>query len=90
VVEIHRDEPDEHIAADLEELLAEDDRVNEQGVRVQVRNGVVMVRGTVATRNRRDAILALLGEQLPDTPVELDVAVLAEELHPPSGEECVS
>lgn len=87
VVEVHGDEPEPHLAADIEELLAEDERVSEQGLQVHCRDRVVMVRGTVATRTRCDAIVEVLHERLPEHRIELDITVVAESLYEPVGEE---
>jgi hypothetical protein len=90
MVDVHSDDPNEHLAADLEELLAEDERISEQGLQVTVRPGAVLVRGTVATRERRNAIVTAVAAQLPRHRIELDVTVLADEMHAPSGEEHLS
>lgn len=87
MVDIHGDDPNEHLAADLEELLAEDERISEQGLQVSVRPNVVLVRGTVATRERRNAIVTVISGELPRYRIELDVRVLADEMHAPTGEE---
>jgi hypothetical protein len=87
VVEVRGDDPNEHLAADLEELLAEDERISEQGLQVTVRPNAVLVRGTVATRDRRNAIVTVISSELPRHRIELDVTVLADEMQPPTSEE---
>lgn len=86
-MEIHRDDPPEHLGADLEELLAEDPRVNEQGLHVTVGDGAAVVRGAVATEARRDAIGQVLAEQLPGWRVDNQVEVLAADLAAPARAE---
>jgi hypothetical protein len=91
-MEIHRDDPPEHLGADLEELLAEDQRVSEQGLRVTARPGerVVEVRGTIATAERRDAVGEVLAEHLPGWQVVNQVDVLASDLAAPASAERVA
>ena len=83
-MELHRDDPPEHLAADIAELLAEDERVNELGLQVSLRGDAVVIDGTVATDERRDAITAVVREQLPDRRVDnrVQVAPMDNPAHP--------
>ena len=83
-MELHRDDPPEHLAADIAELLAEDPRVNELGLQVSVDDASVTVGGTVATEERRDAITLVVAEHLPDRTVDnrVEVASMDNPAHP--------
>ena len=83
-MELHRDDPPEHLAADIAELLATDERVTELGLQVSVDSDAVAVEGTVATDERRDAITAVLAEHLPDRRVDnrVQVAPMDNPSHP--------
>ena len=83
-MELHRDDPPEHLAADIAELLAEDPRVNELGLQVSVDDASVTVGGTVATEERRDAISLVVTEHLPDRTVDnrVEVASMDNPAHP--------
>ena len=53
---------DGYLAAHLEEALAEDGRVAEPGLHVQVAADRVVVSGTVSDPERQDAVAAVLGD----------------------------
>ncbi len=53
-----------YLAAHLEEALAEDVRVAEQGLRVQVAGAQVVVSGTVSDPQRQEAVADVLGEMV--------------------------
>jgi hypothetical protein len=59
-----------HRAADLQESLARDPRVNEPNLRVSVVAGRVHVSGVVPTEDRREAITQVLLELCPDVAVD--------------------
>jgi hypothetical protein len=88
-VDIHTDDQPEHLGADLEELLAEDPRVSEQGLHVTatVSPPVVRVEGTIATPERRDAVNEVLSERLGGWEIDNQVAVLSLELEAPGPAE---
>ncbi|MBI2708144.1 MAG: BON domain-containing protein [Actinobacteria bacterium] len=86
-MEIHEGDAPEHLAADLEELLAEHPDVGEQGLRVSAADGVVHVEGAVATEARRDAVRALIARGLPGWRVDDSLVVLADGLSAPEGSE---
>lgn len=81
-------EPVDYLVGHLEEALACDERVNEQGLHVTVQNGHVFVDGTVSTKARFDAVADVVGELLPGFTLhnQADVAEYAE----PSGMEALS
>jgi hypothetical protein len=82
------DEPVDYLVGHLEEALARDPRVNEQGLHVTITGGRVFVDGTVTTKARFDAVAAVVGELLPDWALcnEATVADYPE----PSGMEALS
>lgn len=55
----------EYVVAHVEEALARDVRVAEQGLHVTVEDGCVVVKGTVSTVERRAAIAAVVEEVAP-------------------------
>lgn len=81
-------EPVDYLVGHIEEALACDERVNEQGLHVTIQNKQVFVNGTVSTRARFNAIAAVVGGLLPDFALhnQADVAEYAE----PSGMEALS
>jgi len=54
----------DYLATHLEEALAEDVRVAEQGLRVQVAGAHVVVSGTVSDPQRQEAVAEVLGEMV--------------------------
>ena len=55
-------EGDGYLAAHLEEALAEDGRVAEPGLHVQVAADRVVISGTVTDTERKQAVVTVLGE----------------------------
>jgi osmotically-inducible protein OsmY len=83
------DDAPEHLAADIEELLAEDPRVSAQGLDVQVRGEDVTVRGEVATAAQRDGIAVVLAERAPGCRPAVDVRVVGSEVVETPGAELI-
>ena len=65
-----------YLAAHLHEALLADPRVGEQDLEVQLVGGGVRVSGTVATPERRDAIVAVIEEHAPGSEIRLDVDIV--------------
>ncbi len=59
----------------LEEALARDPRVNEQGLHVEVDEGTFVVRGSVSTPERRAGVEAVAADLLPGHPLRNEVTV---------------
>jgi hypothetical protein len=59
------DEPVDYLVGHVEEALACDERVNEQGLHVTIQQHRVFVDGTVSTRARFDAVAIVVNELLP-------------------------
>ncbi len=66
----------DYLGAHLEEAIATDPRVAEQGVHVDVVAGALVVSGTVSTPNRRGAIALIARETVPDVTVRNEVRVV--------------
>lgn len=71
---------EQYLAANLRRALAEDPRTAEQGVRVTVRGGHVMLSGDVACEDRRRALEEVLQDVAPELHVMNDVRIV------PAGE----
>lgn len=69
--------PPEYLAAELHRALTEDPRTAEQGVRVRIRGGVVVLDGEVSTAQRRHLLEAVVHEIAPDVQIHNDVHVTA-------------
>jgi len=67
--------PDPYVAAHLEEALARDPRVAEQGLHAAVEDGCIVVRGTVSTAERRAGIDAVGAEVAPGRQVRNEAEV---------------
>ena len=65
----------EYVIAHLEEALAQDARVAEQGLHVSVEDGCVVVRGTVSTVERKAGIAAVVEAVTPDHPLRNEAEV---------------
>jgi len=66
---------DTYTESQVQRLLAEDDRVAEQGIRVvRLETGLALV-GEVESVQRRDMIVKLVTERLPDVRVHCDIGV---------------
>ena len=82
-------EPVDYLIGHLEEALACDDRVNEQGLHITIQGRRVFVDGTVATRGRFEAVAEVVGELLPGWTV-VNQADVAEDYDEPSQMEALS
>jgi len=63
---LEQNSPADYLVGHLEEALARDPRVSEQGLHVAIAAGKVFVTGTVSTSERLDAVAEVVGELLPD------------------------
>lgn len=76
--------PSDYLVGHVEEALACDSRVNEQGLHVAIAAGKVFVTGTVSTRERFAAVAEVVGELLPDFDLHNEATVAD---YPEMGEE---
>jgi osmotically-inducible protein OsmY len=74
-----------YLAGQIEQALASDPRTNELGVRADVRDQVVTLRGEVAGEQRRRLIAEVARDAAPGLEVRNEVSV--PELRPPGQEE---
>jgi uncharacterized membrane protein len=72
-------------AGAIERALAEDPRTHELGIRADVRDDVVYLRGEVAGEERRRLIAEVVADAAPHLTVRNEVSVAA--VHPPGEEE---
>jgi BON domain len=86
---VNSQEETPHYAAGLiERTLAEDPRTHELGIRADVRDDVVYLRGEVAGEERRQLVGEVVAEAVPNLTVRNEVSVAA--VHPPGQEERLS
>lgn len=78
----------EHTNQRVEQAIANDARTNELGVRIECIDRRVVVRGEVASDKRRDAVLTVVHEQLPEAQV-IDRLRLSDATQPPGRTEVV-
>jgi hypothetical protein len=78
----------EYLAGWIHERLAEDDRLNEQGLDVRVVGDSVIVSGVVATPERRAAVAGVVAELAPDRTLRNELAVASMEA--PTGSETLA
>jgi osmotically-inducible protein OsmY len=81
---LEQSSPPDYLVGHVEEALACDPRVNEQGLHVAITPGKVFVTGTVSTRERFDAVAEVVGELLPDFALHNEATVAD---YPELGEE---
>lgn len=81
---LEQSSPPDYLVGHVEEALACDPRVNEQGLHVAIAAGKVFVTGTVSTRERFDAVAEVVGELLPDFHLHNEATVAD---YPEMGEE---
>ncbi len=66
---------DQYLESELHNLLAEDARIADQGIRVvRLESGLALV-GEVESVQRRDLIMKLVTERLPDVRLHCDIGV---------------
>lgn len=72
--------PDPYLAEHVREALAQDPRVGELGVEVEIAGETVILSGTVASAERQEAAAGVVHELLPDYQVrdKTEVAELPE------------
>ncbi|HST86302.1 MAG TPA: hypothetical protein VLL08_31480 [Kineosporiaceae bacterium] len=63
-------EPTGYHLKEVERLLAEDDRTSELQIHLGVIAGRLVVRGRVASPERRDRVLQLIRQHCPDLPID--------------------
>jgi hypothetical protein len=63
------------LEAEIQRLLAEDDRIAEQGVTVHRRENVLMLGGEVESAQRRDEICRQLTAHYPDLEIACDIGI---------------
>ena len=63
---LEQNTPPDYLVGHVEEALACDPRVSEQGLHVAITAGKVFVTGTVSTHERLSAVGQVVGELLPD------------------------
>jgi hypothetical protein len=73
--EAHHDAP-HYVAARVQRALAEDDRTNELGIRVDIRGDQLYLRGTVECEERRAHVATVAGEIAPGLKVHNEVTVM--------------
>jgi hypothetical protein len=84
-VEHEGDEP-EYLIGRVSDALAEDPRVSEVELDVDVEDGTVVIRGSVPTEERRRGVGDVLAERFPQLDARNEVTVL-EPPDPPAEEE---
>ena len=78
----------EHTNQRVEQAIANDARTNELGVHIEYIDRRVLVRGEVASEQRRDAVLTVVHEQLPEAQI-IDQLRLSDATQPPRRTEIV-
>lgn len=81
---LEQSSPPDYLVGHVEDALACDPRVNEQGLHVAIAAGKVFVTGTVSTRERLDGVASVVAELLPDFELRNE-ATVAE--YPEMGDE---
>ncbi|MEV4092072.1 BON domain-containing protein [Streptosporangium saharense] len=69
-------EAPQYVAARVQRALAEDDRTNELGIRVDVRGGQLFLRGQVSGDERRMLIADVAHEAAPELTLRNEITVL--------------
>lgn len=77
-----------HANQRLEQAIADDMRTNELGVRVEVIDQCVVLRGEVASEERRAAVLTVAREHMPEAHI-IDQIRLSDAADPPERAELV-
>jgi hypothetical protein len=63
------------LAAEIQRLLTEHDRIAEQGITVQHREHLVVLGGEVESAERRDEICRQIAERFPDIEITCDIGI---------------
>jgi hypothetical protein len=79
-----------HASNKLEQALANDLRTNELGITVEIVADRIVLRGEVASRDRRDAVLTVVHEHAPDTDVTDELLISGDDVHPPHESEVIT
>ncbi|WP_238006069.1 hypothetical protein KZZ52_52010 [Dactylosporangium sp. AC04546] len=67
---------DQYVESELQHLLAEDDRIAEQGIRfVHTGGGGISLVGEVESAERRDLICQVVSEAFPELPVHCNIGL---------------
>lgn len=66
----------EYAEGQLQQLLTEDDRVSEQGIRIVRLDDGFSLSGEVESAERRDTICEIVNEAFPDIRVRCDIGVI--------------
>jgi putative nucleotidyltransferase-like protein/BON domain-containing protein len=66
---------DEYLVGKLQEALAQDPRTGELGLNATAEEGTVVLSGTVATLDRREAVLTVAREIAGDRPIQANLSV---------------
>ncbi|MFZ5849781.1 MAG: BON domain-containing protein [Actinomycetota bacterium] len=77
-------EPPRYLAGRIEQLLAEDERTAELGIRVTVAGDRVYLRGEVASEARRERVAEVVQEHCPGQEVVNEVSVTGARPVPPA------
>ena len=80
----------EHASHKLEQAVANDLRTNELGITVEATADRVVLRGEVASRERRDAVLAVVHEKVPDADIADELVISGDDLTPPQDTELIT
>jgi hypothetical protein len=65
----------EYAEGKVQQLLAEDPRTNEQGIRVSRCDDGFVLSGEVECAERRDVICAVVSEAFPDAQIQCDIGL---------------
>jgi len=79
----------QHARHKLEQAVANDLRTNELGITVEMIGDRIVLRGEVASRERRDAVLTVLHEKAPEIDVTDELVISADDVRPPHGSEVI-
>lgn len=78
------DDQPEYLVGRIQQALATDPRTGELELDIRIAGGRVVVIGTVATRERCEAVLAVVRETAPDLDVRDELSVTEEQTPGPS------
>ncbi len=80
----------ENASHKLEQAVANDLRTNELGITVEAVGDHVILRGEVASRERRDAVLAVVQEKAPEVDISDELVISGDDVTPPQDSELIS